>query len=138
MKGGFSYSNMTKEEINSELLGNNPRSQNLEVAENRFEYNSSNPKYVSFMLYLINFKRDNDYKCGHFIWYQNPRREQQFHIFHPAHLVDGLGDIYSLKRMVSTVPAITVLSLLYVCMCVCDCVCVGEHMTIQGTWASYI
>lgn len=46
------YSHMTEEEINSELLGNNLRSQNLEVAENRFEYNSSNPKYVSFMLSL--------------------------------------------------------------------------------------
>lgn len=40
------YSHMTEEEINSELLGNNLRSQNLEVAENRFEYNFSNPKYV--------------------------------------------------------------------------------------------
>lgn len=46
------YSHTTEEEINSELLGNNLRSQNLEVAENRFEYNSSNPKYVSFMLSL--------------------------------------------------------------------------------------
>ena len=85
---------------------------------------------------LINFKRDSDYKCGHIIWYQDPRKEKQFHIFHLAHLVDGLGDIYSLKRMVGIVPVITVLSLLYVC--VCDCVYVGEHMSMQGTWASYI
>lgn len=44
------YSHMTREETNSEQL-DSLRSQNLEVAENAFEYNSSNPKSVSSMLF---------------------------------------------------------------------------------------
>lgn len=46
------YSHTTDEETNSEQLNNSLRSQNLEVAENAFEYNSSNPKSVSSMLCL--------------------------------------------------------------------------------------
>lgn len=68
VKGGLFF---TRDQWGNKLwaIKQQPRITNMEVAENGFERNLSNPKCASFMPSL-HFESANHYKCGCIIWYQ--------------------------------------------------------------------
>lgn len=70
VKGGLFF---TYDQWGSKLwaIKQQPESQNMEVAENGFEHNPSNPNYVSFMLSLLILKVPITINVVVIIWYQD-------------------------------------------------------------------